>query len=314
MVSSWQVPAAVGVDLHSFGSWSMLDVPPFESQVAYAFVKTRWESELSSLSDAQLAGLARACRNHLSSTDDRTLLRDKIPAIWLGSRVSDLLLGMTLQLSVARATPLFGLSSTLSSPTCHFARFSFGLVAFEALLNLYAHTLHDKLGALKFSVFTAALQSVITGKLLQHVFTALAILENSEPADQVFRDETYARHILFQNLHARLAELYMSEEDKQRPRPKPGRNPLVVEAEERGFREGVKWWLAAQKTKDGQAVSLFGFTWLSVPKLKLHEWEPLPPNLPCFISDVDLREAVCAGASSFLEEKGYKTKVYFQLD
>ena len=314
MVSSWQVPAAVGTDLHDFGSWSVQDVSPFEAQVAYAFVKTRWETDLSKLSDNQIMGLYRACYGAKPLTDEREFLKKDIPAIWLKNEVSNLLLEMTLQLSIARAIPSFGLSPALSSPACQYTRLSFGLVVFEALLNLYAHALNEKSAVIEYSAFHEALRIVVAGELLRSVYTALSNLEGNEVDKHVLQDEQYVRDILAQHMHARLGELYATDEYKQRPRPLPERKPLVVEAEERGFRKGVKWWLDAKKNADGEAVSYFGFVHLTAPKLRLYEWESLSPQLPCFVADVDLREAVCREAAAFFEEKGYKTKVYYQLD
>lgn len=64
----------------------------------------------------------------------------------------------------------------------------------------------------------------------------------------------------------------------------------------------------------GGAHSLYGFIHVRRKPLKLQQWQPRHPRLPCYVSDSDLRHAVCAAVAEYSAQEGYESVAYHSYD
>ena len=285
----------------------------FERQVAFAHLVTMLDGALSD-STGELraalieAGLSAGGLGH-DSPEAEDLLKE-IPANW-GAPENRFLYSLhILQLHRAHLLPALPLSPLLNTQAGRSVHWAFKDLVKEALIDAWARGLYltDRMASFDQDVLLSNITELV-GIDLMHKLAEGTPFEMRPSADGL----AVADLIAFLDALVGEASGVEPHEGLRRSVPRE-RARLLVEAERRGFRAGVAWWIAAKKMPTGEAQSLFGFTHVSSKSLNLQQWQPRYPRLPCYVADSDLRYAVCAAAADHLTEEGHEAIAYHRYD
>lgn len=293
----------------------------FEAQVAFAHVMTLLGSGLNQATEDGHEALLRAAtanagHDGMAAAED---LLKVIPSAWGYPNQHMLFAHMVTQLHRFHLKPVLGLSPLLNSATGKARAWTFEAALLEAMVNLWADQLYqDEIDLQRPNRWEleGSVQAFFTAPL------AASLLTYSEHLNGGTRHENVreTKESLLYKLHHLLLRYVVQRhapEGLERhwilDPPEPRR--LLIDAQNEGFRAGVTWWLDARKTATGEAQSLFGFTHVTSKMLRLREWQPRWPALPCYVADSDLRYAVCSAAAEHLRQQGYTDVVpYHRYD